>query len=637
MAKLIAALIIGLGLGAGTVLLVSGLSGEGESTSPVPRSLETPSNALSATRTPASLPQVKSLADIQALPSEFGRSAALYARVQSADVDAVEILLDEAEGLTNPERIKQVIYSRYVQLDPRAALDRLRDEERDQQELIRTTILAVASLDLDAALAFIDTLGQPLQSQSTRNILDSAGVSDARKEGIAKRYGLERYLWQLQASRMAKHDPAGAWQTALATETGSERREMIRGVADTWFEADPLAALSAVASLDVAYRRRLQGRLAQLWASQDPDAALEWALAQPGSKDADPLRQVAAEIANHSPREMFELVGTLEPPRRDRVAEDVLFAWVRTDPEATLDAFLAMKNAAQLGHIGWRIIGSWANEDPQAAFGWVQAQEPSPMRSAWLASTLADLAKSDPVRALTLAGEIDGLARRRAVTSVLGSWADDDPRAAAAWLDASGGKTAAAVLAVVGRYADLDPEEAFEWLQDQSVEAQGRGLATVVRQMVAKSPDSALRLIERVGDSSLKQGATHQLISTWIETDPQAAVRAIARIDDSMSQRLYHHAFQEWSLSDPVNAAASLDQIPPSHRDRAIQGMVQQAAFTDPDLADQLFDRLKGDEARRHVARELFRDLREADPERAERYRELSGATDQQGIPTTYR
>ena len=633
MAKLIAALIIGLALGAGAVLLVSGLTGETESISPVPRTPDTPPDALITTRTPASRPQVKSLADIDSLPSEFERSAALYARLQSADADTVETLLDEAEGLTNPGRVKQVIYSRYVQLDPRAALDRLRDEKRGQQLLIRTTISAVASFDLDAALAFIDTLGQPLQVQSTRNILDSAGVSDARKKGIAKRFGLERYLWQLQASRQAKHDPAGAWQTALATETGSERREMIRGVADTWFETDPLAALSAVASLDAADRRRLQSRLVQLWASQDPDAALEWALAQPGSEDADPLRQVAGVIANHSPREMFELVGTLEPPRRDRVAKDVLFAWVRTDPEPALDAFVAMKNAAHLLHIGFAIIGSWANEDPQAAFEWIQAQKPSPMRSAWLASTLADLGRSDPARALTLAGEIDGMARRRAIASVLGSWADDDPRAAAAWLDASGGKTAAAVLAVARPYADLDPEGAFEWLQDQSVEAQGRGLATVVRQMAAESPDSALRLIERIGDSSVKQGAKYQLISTWVETDPQAAVLAIARMGDSMSQRLYHHAFQEWSRFDPVSATASLDQIPPSHRDGAIQGMVQQAAFTDPDLAEQLFDRLKGDEARRGVARMLFDSLREVDPERAERYRELSGVTDQQHIP----
>lgn len=634
MAKLIAAFVIGLGIGAVVVLLVTGSTEEPESLPVAPPPIERSPNANTPTRPYGS--QVKSLADIQALPSEFERRAAIYARLQSAGAGTLEILLDEADGLTNAGHIKQVIYSRYVQLDPRAALDRVRHEERDQQPLIRTTVSAVAALDLDTALAFIDTLDEPPRAQSARDILEMEGLTDARKEGIARRFGLEPYLRQLQASRQARHDPAGAWQTALATEKGSERWDVMWSVADTWFETDPLAALSAVASIDATDQRGLQSRLIERWTSQDPDAALEWALAQPGSdRGIDPLGEVAAEIAKRSPREMFELVETLEPARRNRVARGVLFAWVRADPKAALDAFWAMENAAHFQQaFGFLIIDFWANEEPRAAFEWVRAQRASPMRSALLGSTLADVGRSNPTRALELAGELNGTVRSRAITSVLGSWADEDPQAAAAWLDTSEGKTAAAVLAVAGPYAEADPEGAFVWLLDQSAEAQSRALWTVVEQMTAKSPDSALRLFERIGDSNLQQGARRQLISTWIETDPQAAVRAIARMDDPRSQSLYHHAFQAWSRFDPVSAAASLDQVPPSHRDAAIQGMVAQAGFTDPDLADRLFDRLKGDEARRSVARMLFNSLRDDDPERAERYRELSGVADQQRIDT---
>ena len=633
MAKLIAAFAIGLGLGAGVVLLVTKLTLEPESISPASPIIETSPNAATATRPQAPSALAKSLADIQSLPSEFERSAALYTRLQSTDVVTLDALLDEADELTDPGRVKDVIYTRYAQLDPRAALDRLRDEERDQHSLIRTVVSAVADLDLDAALAFVDTLNESLQAQSARSILDLHGLSDARQEAVAKRFGLEPYLRRVQASSQARNDPAGAWQKALATEAGTERWEAMWGVADAWFETDPLAALSAVASLDAPDMRSLQSRLARRWATEDPDAALDWALVQPRSEDTDPLGQVAGVIAKHSPRAMFELVETLETPRRNRIAMSVLSAWGETDPEAALDAFMAMENAAHFHQrFGYSIIRSWANEDPQAAFEWVRAQGPSPMRSTWLGSTLADLGRSDPTRALTLAGELDGMARSRAIASVLRTWADQDPRAAAAWLDASGYKTTAAVHAVAGRFADQDPEDAFEWLLDQSVEAQRRGLPWAVREIAAESPESALRLVERIGDSRVKQGATLQLISTWVETDPQAVVRAIARMDDSMSQHLYHRAFQEWSRLDPVSAAAFLDQIPLSHRDGAIQHMVQEAAFTDIDLAERLFDRVRGDEARRSAARILFHGLREADPERAERYRRLSGASDQPRI-----
>ena len=121
-------------------------------------------------------------------------------------------------------------------------------------------------------------------------------------------------------------------------------------------------------------------------------------------------------------------------------------------------------------------------------------------------------------------------------------------------------------------------------------------------------------------------------MSSWVETDPQGAVRAIARMDESEDLPLYAFAFQRWSSFDPESATAFLDRIPSSHRDGAIQGMVQQAALRDADLAEQLFDHLKGDDSRRAAAATLFHALHEVDPEAAERYRELSGIADDQPI-----
>lgn len=632
MVKLIAAFIIGLGLGAGVVVLVTNLTGEPESISPASPIIETSPNATTPTRPQAPSSQAKSLADIQSLPSEFERNAALYTRLQSTDVGTLDILLDEAGELSDPGRVKQVIYSRYVQLDPRAALDRLGDEERDPQTLIRTTVSEVARVDLDRALAFLDTLDKPLHS--ARGILGLDSLSDARKEEVAKRFALEPYLWQLHASSQAKSDPAGAWRAALAIQMRDEQNAALSSVAHTWFETDPSAALSAAASLGAGDWRAWQSDLVHRWVDQDPDAALEWALAQPGSgQHPDPLTQVAARIASHSPQEMLELVEALEPPRRNGVVEGVFLAWGQSDPEAALDTAMAMTNAAHLYQtVGFSIVGFWANEDPQAAFEWVRAQGPSPTRSSLLASTLANIGWSDPERALTLADELDGIARSRAIASVLGIWGEEDPLAAAAWLDASGDQTPAAVQAVASHYAEVDPEGALEWLQDQSAEAQHHAMPMVVRRVAAESPDSALRLIDRIGDSNAKQAAGFQLIATWIETDPQTAVRAIARMDDSESEHLYLFAFQMWSRFDHKSATAFLDQIPSSNRDGAIQGMVQQAAFRDPDLAERFFDRLKGDEARRSAASMLFHSFREVDPKRAERYRELSGVTDEQRV-----
>ena len=629
MAKLIGVFVIGLGLGAGVVLLVMGATEEPEPLSPSPPSppIERLPNA--SISIPSSSPQVNALDDIQALTSEFERSAALYARLQSADVDALEILLDEVEGLTNPQRVKLIIYSRYVQLDPRAALDRLREEERDRRTLIPNIVWEAASLDLDATLAFTDTLDRALQAQSARYILGLDSLSDARKEQIAKRFGLEPDFWRLQASSLAKNDPAAAWQTALAIEEAERKRQTLWSVALTWFETDPFAALSAVAAIEGRQAGSWQSSLLRRWVSQNPDAALEWALARPADKRPDPLRQVAAEVAKHSPQKMYELVETLAPPRRNQVAEGVLRAWGRADPVAALDALAAMGDAPQLRkRVGVSLVESWAENDPTAAVEWVRAQEPSPIRTSMLKSALANLAESDPRRALTFAEDFDGTVRATAIERVLRVWAKDDPRGAASWLDASGDMTRNAVAAVAQRFADVAPEEAFEWLLDQSVEAQRSAVPYVVGRIAADSPESALRLVNRVGDSHAKQFAGFQLIWTWADTDPRAAVRAIAHMDDSMSQQLYQTAFRSWSVSDPESAMAFLDRLRSSDRDHAILGMLQHEASANADVAERLFDRVTDDEVRRQAATALFVNLREVDPERAEHYRELSGVTD---------
>ena len=628
MAKLIAALIVGIGLGAGVVLLVPNLTGEGESISPAPRTLETSPDVLTKTQGPPSRSQVRSLADIQTLPSEFERSAALYARLESADVGTVEILLDEAEDLTDAGRVKQVIYSRYAQLDARAALDRLRDEERDEQHLIQTIVSQVASVDLDAALAFLATFDKPLRS--VRDILGLDGLSDAHKDEVAKRFGLEPYLWRLRANSQAKNDPAGAWQASLAIEERVERLETLYSVASIWFETDPSAALSALKSIEDRETGSLHSSLLRRWASRDPDAALEWAIAQPGSGQRDPLRLVAGVIARHSPRQMLELAETLEPARQNMVAEGVLHAWGRTDPLAALEALEAMANAARLrGSVGISIVGSWAENDARAAFEWVRAQEPSRIRSAMLSTALTDLGQTDPLRALTFANELDRTDRSTAVERVLGVWGREHPHAAAAWLDASEDKTAATVAVVARHYAEADPEGAFEWLQDQSDEAQRRAISPVVQRLAAESPESALRVINRIRDSNARQTAGSQLISTWAASEPRAAIRGILRMDTSLRPNLYQTAFRAWSRTDPESATAFLDQVPSSNRDSAIQGVLQQTAFRNVDLAERLYDRLADDGARRRAAATLYMSLRESDPKRAERYRELLGAEPQ--------
>ncbi len=549
--------------------------------------------------------------------------------MRSADVRAVEDLLEDVDPLPSEGgSLRSVIYMRYVQLAPRAAVTRLVAEEGDRPVELMHALAAWASDDFDAALGFVETLEPSLQSQAAMVIIrDGEGLSDSRKEQIAQRFSVEPYLRQIQASAEARIDPASAWRNALSMGEGESRTYALWGIADTWINEDPAAALAALNSLpDRTQRDGWQQVLLQRWAGTDREAAWNWALAQPRAKRAMLLANVAAAVAKDSASEMLEIAETLDPEERRTIAQKVLEAWARTDPKAALSALREMADPQLTQAVQRSLISWWTRSDPRSAFEWVRAQPPSSGQSSLLATTLGAYAASDPERALALARNLDGGHRSRAIETILRQWANEDPLAAASWLDSSSDKTPAAVSAVVGGYTKLDPEAAFDWLMDQSAGAQLQSVSIVVRDVAAKSPAAARRLIERIDDRTARQIAGSQLMSTWVETDPRSAVRAIARMDDDLSQQLYQSAFQSWSGFDREGATAFLNQIPAFSRDWAIKGILTGALFGGyAAFAERMYNRLAGDEARQQAATTMYFFLTRTDPERAERYREASG------------
>ena len=237
---------------------------------------------------------------------------------------------------------------------------------------------------------------------------------------------------------------------------------------------------------------------------------------------------------------------------------------------------------------------------------------------------------------MALAAGLDVTARSSVIWSVLSRWADDDPRAAAAWLDASPEKTNDAVTAVAVGYAALDAEEAFDWLLGQPLEAQRRSAQMVISHLAEESPEAALRLIDRIDDPIAGAFATSVLVSRWAGDDPRAAVRAIVRMGDHSRPELYRSAFSAWSSVDPEAARAFIGQVPASGRDAATSGVLQQVLFAeDVQFAEELFDRLVDQEVRRNAATTMFFHFSRTDPERAERYREIAGiATAEDGSVT---
>lgn len=629
MIKLFGMLVAGVVLGAGTVLLAQRAIDNGPARVPQPAATSPQMRVPARAAPSAPAPEAASLAQIHDISPEFARYAALYDLLRATDANGLEALLDEAANL-KLGWATWIIYMRYLELAPRAALHRLSDGAEAPHTISRAMLSWVRS-DLDAALAFLDTMAEPQRTQTAKNILNVVReLGGDRQDEIARRFSVESHLAQVRATAEAATNPAAAWQRALAFERGQAQDQALWNIAHRWFGQDPVAALAALDDVPHSHNRASwRSRLLTRWIGTDRDAALQWTLSQPPSaKRGALIAQVARAAAEDSPAEMLAFAETLEANERHQVAGTVLGVWAKSDPRAAISALEEMADRRLTEATQYLVVQTWSRSDPLAAFEWARTQPPSNHRSRSLAITLQKIAESDPRQALALAEDLDAGARSNAIEDVLGHWGREDPRAAVSWLDASQHKTHGAVAAVIRAYAELDAQEAFDWLQAQPVEVQRQSASVIVAHIAEDSPQAALEMIDDIDDPNAASIASSQLVYRWAAHDPRAAVRAITRMRSDSRSDLYRNAFRVWSRYDTDAATAFLGQIPASGLGPAIEGVMQQVLSDgEVESAQNLFDRIVDADSRRNAARTMYLHFSRTDPVRAERYREMSGST----------
>lgn len=216
-------------------------------------------------------------------------------------------------------------YQRYVELAPRAALSYILSKETNAKNLVTWAVMSWGRRDVDAALAFADTLAEPLRTEAAKSLLDGIqGLSNARQDEIARRFSLDSQLSETRGIAESATNPASAWRRALSIEPERSRNETLWRVSQRWFSLDPAAALSALEAVPASQRRTWRPRLLARWVATDREAALNWAISQPPSaRRTSLIAQVAAAAAKESPVEMLAFADTLDARAKREVAGQV--------------------------------------------------------------------------------------------------------------------------------------------------------------------------------------------------------------------------------------------------------------------------------------------------------------------------
>lgn len=582
-----------------------------------------------------------SLAQIRSLASDFERTAALYDLLRATDPPALERLLDEAERL-RPRRerrsVEAIVYARFAELNPVAAVERLLNQGTGDESLLTRVFHVWGEHDFEAALAHAKTLPPDKRVAAATGVLEaSEDQSPQRRAAIAQEFSLQTVLARMQTNDLLESNPALAWQEALQEPRGSQRATQLRQIVAVWAQSDPEQALAATAQLQSGdLPDSLRAIVIEHWADANRDAALAWILAQPESASrAGLIAALGRAVAAREPDSALTLAHLFDGVERRAMLEAAFIAWSEADAPAALAALQQLPDPNLPIDLKLQMAAQWAHADPSAAFEWALTQDATMQNANLAVMPLQFLAGQDPEAALRMATRLSGMQKQQAIAAIATRWAQDDPRAASAWLESAAGEFAADGVgdtdwifgSVAFSFADSAPSEAFDWATKLPPSYRSEALLGVVSHTATRSAEQASEFIRRIREPELRAQANQAVAMQLVNSDPREAVRWVDQnVDAKQRSELYRHIYQSWGFADPDGAREQLRRLRHApERDQATLGLIAATVAIDVDSAEELFGLLRAVEAKREGALALYQALLDTAPDRAKRYRQLAG------------
>ncbi|MGI9328018.1 MAG: hypothetical protein ACR2PZ_22550 [Pseudomonadales bacterium] len=392
-----------------------------------------------------------------------------------------------------------------------------------------------------------------------------------------------------------------------------ERQANLRILLQRYLELEPEAALNTARRLDNRGQQFFTTSLYMAWLRVDAQAATAYLQQRPpqermmvgaslqaiGHSSLDlslasaavpgKFRGALSELARSNPLQAWTEAAQLKDLRKQQQEQrGIIQTWVRMDPRSALEAIANLPKHRRV-QLETFAVNLWANSDSEAALAWLQQRPADSRQSHLLQMVVAQVARHDLDRALSVANELPDKQRSATIDSTLLQISQRDPELALEQLQRSGidlstSKTYANILASGRIYTHLE----------------------------------ALGLAEELGEAALGNLA-RPLFSRWAASDPAAAATQLERIPEpSLRQRVQRQVLHQWALKDPEAAADWIDSRPQDQRDRLRVQLVGALGNVDPVLARSHVDKIRDGEQYDRAAVRLLAQLRH-DPDEVER------------------
>ena len=429
-------------------------------------------------------------------------AAGAFASLAAADA---ERLLAAAE--TFPTQIRanaqHAVLSAMAETDPRGALvllDELLPPGEDRSAGLRSIAATWAESDPDAALAWVRSLSPPSQDALTAVLQALAQVDFDR--------ALDAVIAEVESAGSA---PPGLAPSILGSNLGFTLIFALYppGDADFGRVAERLAALDQPGA--VALFRNVMSR----WSSDDPTAALDWAIVNADSIDAGVFRSMASTAARENPDAAIQTLARLPTNQQQGWIEGVSQGLAMVDVDRAIDFISQYRGQPAYENAMLTVVMQAARSDPRRAAALIEASDGSPQALNAAGMLAGQWADQDPRAAIEWAsGLANETARTQSMQQIAAVWAQSDAGATRSWLMGmpGGGSRDAALngfLSATARTGTLDDTLFDAYSSDR---ARQQGALGVVVQLGRTDPEAAQRLLDRhITDADLRRQAERML------------------------------------------------------------------------------------------------------------------------------
>ncbi len=386
-----------------------------------------------------------------------------------------------------------------------------------RERYLRQAALAWSRTDFAAALAWSEALPEPELVRGLRADL---------------------------LGRLAATDPARA--LALIDPADEESADAARRqIFQVWAERDPAAALRSLGPVLLGEQQRESWRVTQAlskWIARDPDAAIDWAVAQP-APDGEAYRSLINQVG-----------------------------WqLAEDPDAVrpfLDALAKRDDIPGRSQAYQNVFGNWMRKDSAKALDWLATVPDAALRTDLVERGLGYIPQEKPDEFVALLRELPtASAREQQLANRLSQWAKQDPDAALAWIE---------------KNAEL-PEMAAASRQVES---------TLIASLAATDAQAAIARWQALPADADRAGAARQIAQAWAKTDPAAATRWVFEqtvASDKQSPNAFGNMHQllgtaaNWARTDPLAYVDWAQSLPDENQRNVALNAIGQEHYWGPD------------------------------------------------------